>query len=122
MVRGETVSVRDAPLPPKTKPDAATRPVFEEVAVTTSDEAGDWSSPTVKLIRPVETLAVMTRLAMSLIVGAVFAAVTVRTKAVLAERVPSLTVTVIVAEPATPLAGETERVRDAPLPLSLQRP
>src|SRR5437867_6410239 len=50
------------------------------------------------------------------IVGVVLGALTVRVKLVLALRVPSLTVSVIVAVPTWPLAGVTVTVRFPPLP------
>ena len=52
-----------------------------------------------ELSAPVEVSSSIVRFAMSEIVGAVFTALTVRTNASLAVRVPSLTVTVIVAVP-----------------------
>src|SRR5262245_66310375 len=53
---------------------------------------------------------------MSEIVGASFTELTVSTNGSLAERAPSLTVTVIVAVPDWPAAGVTVTVRLAPLP------
>jgi hypothetical protein len=113
---GVTVSVRLAPLPPKTMFAFGTSAVFEDVALKTRALAAVWESPTVKATAPVLVLALIVRLVRSLRVGAVLGWVTVRTNVSLAESVPSLTETVIVAEPVWPVAGVTETVRLDPLP------
>lgn len=71
---GVTVRVREAPLPPRTRPDCGTNVTFEEEAVSTRLATGVESSPRVRLSAPVLPLAEMVRFDRLLTVGAAFAA------------------------------------------------
>ena len=95
------MTVRLAPLPLKTMLAVGTSVVFDEPAETVRFATGVSASPTVNAIAPVETPVVTARLAMLLIVGAVFAPTvfTVNKNVSVAVNVPSLTVTVMVALP-----------------------
>ena len=116
LAAGVTVTVRFAVLPPSTTFAVGTRVVFDELRVTVRLPAAVSASPMVKVIAPVLESSSIVRFVMSLMVGAVFTALTVRAKLEVAVRAPSLTVTVIVAEPLWPATGVTVTVRLAPLP------
>jgi hypothetical protein len=73
-------------------------------------------SPTVIARALVAVLIFVEVFAKSLMVGASFTAVTVKTNVSDVDNVPSLTVTVIVAEPFAFAAGVTVTVRLAPVP------
>src|SRR6266571_4966942 len=114
---GVTVTVRLAPEPPKTMLAAGTKVGLEEAPETIRLPATVCASPTVKAIGAVAVFWLVDRSAMLEIVGAVFAvALTVSTKLSLAVRLPSLTVTVMVAVPVWLRAGVTVTVRLAPEP------
>src|SRR6185436_4978191 len=70
----------------------------------------------VKAIGPVGVFSFVDCGAIAVMVGAVLAALTVRTKLVEAVNVPSLTVTVMVEVPLSPAAGVITRLRLAPFP------
>src|SRR5436190_1993898 len=90
---------------------------LDDEALRTRLEAGVSTSPTVKLIGPVEVSWLVVWSGMSEMTGGeLLVGVTVRTKLSLAVSEPSLTVAVIVAEPNWLLAGVTEIVRLAPEP------
>ena len=116
LAAGVTVTVRFAVLPPSTTFAVGTRVVFDEVRVTVRLPAAVSASPMVKAIAPVLESSLIVRFEMLEIVGAEFTALTVTTNVSLAVSEPSLTVTVIVAEPVCPLAGVTVTVRLAPEP------
>ncbi len=93
------MSVRAAPEPPKTRFALGMSVVFDEVAATVSEAAAVSTSPIVNASALVAPSSAMLVSAMSVIVGASFTAVTVRTKVSLVVVVPSLTVTAIVDVP-----------------------
>ena len=72
---------------------------LDDVALSTRLDRAVSTSPTVKLIGPVEVFWLIVRSGILEIVGGSFTGVTVRTKLSLAVASPSLTVTVIVALP-----------------------
>src|SRR5438093_1425980 len=114
---GVTVTVRLAPEPPKTMLATGTRVGLEEGPETIRLPAAVCASPTVKAMGAVAAFWLMDRSAMLEMVGAVFAvALTVNTKVSLAVRLPSLTVTVMLAVPVWLRAGVTVTVRLAPEP------
>src|SRR6266566_4240848 len=114
---GVTVTVRFAPEPPKTMLATGTKVGLEEAPETTRLPTAVCASPTVKAIAAVAVFWLVDRSAMLEIVGAVLAvALTVNTKLSLAVRLPSLTVTVMVAVPVWLRAGVTVTVRLAPEP------
>ena len=98
-VTGVIVTVRVAPLPPKMTFPTGTSVGLDDVALSTRLDRAVSTSPTVKLIGPVEVFWLMVRSGILEIVGGSFTGVTVRTKLSLAVASPSLTVTVIVALP-----------------------
>src|SRR5438876_8844851 len=96
---------------------AVTRAGLEEAPETIRLPTAVCESPTVVAIGAVAVFCVVVWSAMLEIVGAVFAgAFTVSTKLSLALRLPSLTVTVMVAVPVWLRAGVTVTVRWAPEP------
>src|SRR6266511_3277723 len=113
---GVTVTVRLAPLPPKTMLPLCTNVGLDELPLTVRLPAAVSTSPTVKLIAPVWVSSLIVWLARFEIVGASFTALTVSPKLVFVLDCPSLTVSVIVAEPFWLVAGVTVTVRLAPLP------
>ena len=68
---GVAVTVRLAPLPPRTSPLVASRVVSDEAAVTVRAPGAVWVSPTWKGTGPVELPAVMLRSPMALTMGGV---------------------------------------------------
>src|SRR5438094_820261 len=111
---GVTVTVRFAPEPPKTMLATGIRAGLEDVLERTRLPAAVCASPTVKAIGAVGIFWLVDRSAMLEIVGAVLAvALTVNTKLSLAVRLPSLTVTVMVAVSVWLRAGVTVTVRFA---------
>src|ERR1043166_4765049 len=74
------------------------------------------ASSTVKLKGPVEVYSLIVWLAMPVITGGVFRALTVKSNLALALLTPSLTKTVIVATPGGFVAAVTVTVRLLPLP------
>ena len=110
---GVTVTVRSAPLPPRTTFASGTSAWLLLVAVTVNAVADVSASPTVNASAPVVVSSLMVWSPIVLMVGGAF---TVSTKVSAAVSAPSLTVTVIVAVPVLPAAGVTVRVRFAPLP------
>ena len=115
-VAGVTLTVRLAPLPPNTMFALGTSVVLEELPLTVKLPDAVSASPTVNAIAAVAVFMVVLWLGMLEIVGASFTAFTVTKKLVLLLSCPSLTVTVIVAEPFWLVAGVTVTVRFAPLP------
>src|SRR5438477_6488323 len=114
---GVTVTVRLAPEPPKTMLATGTRGGLEEAHETIRLPTAVCESPTVMAMGAVAVFWLVDRSAMLEIVGAVFAAaLTVSTKLSLALRLPSLTLTVMVAVPVWLRAGVTVTVRLAPEP------
>jgi hypothetical protein len=113
---GVTVTVRLAPLPPKLMLATGTKVVLLEPALTVRLPGAVSASPTVKAIAGVAVFSEVDWSAMAEIVGAVFAAVTVRTKSVDALSVPSSTVTVIVVVPLAAGAGVSVMVLLGPPP------
>ena len=113
---GVTMTVRFAPLPPKTMFASGMRVVSLLLAPMVSESADVSTSPMVKAIAPVAEFAVTPWALMLLIVGASLTALTVSRKLLLVVACPSLTVTVIVAVPLAFAAGVTVTVRSAPLP------
>jgi hypothetical protein len=99
LVAGVTVTVRFAPLPPNTIFPFGTSVVLFELPLTVRLPAAVSTSPTVKLRGPVVPFRAIDWFAMSVIVGVSFTALTVKTNGSLALSCPSLTVTVIVADP-----------------------
>jgi len=91
--------VRLVPLPPKTRLALGNKFVFDELPVTVRLAAGVSTSPTVTGRAPVAVSSAVVWSVTSLIVGGSFCAVTVRTKVSLVVAVPSLTLTVMVADP-----------------------
>src|SRR5262245_13174226 len=113
---GVTVRVRLAPLPPKTRFAFGTSVGLDELRRTARRAAAVARSPTVKASGPTGTPTEVDWLARLDRVGASLTAVTVSGKLVVAVSWPSLTVSVIVAEPFWLGAGVTVSVRLAPLP------
>ncbi len=113
---GVTVTVRFAPEPPKTIFAFGTNVVSLELPLTVKDVVVVSKSPIVKEIALVAVSSFTVTSAMLLIVGASFTADTVNTNVSVAVNVPSLTVTVIVADPDKFAAGVTVTVRLAPEP------
>src|SRR5207247_174308 len=114
---GVTVTVRLAPDPPKTMLATGTKVGLEEAPETIRLPAAVCESPTVSVISVVAGFCAVVWSAMVEMVGAVFAgALTVSTKLSLAVRLPSLTVTVMVAVPVWLSAGVTVTVGFAPEP------
>lgn len=113
---GVTVTVRLAPLPPRTIAESGTSAVFEEIAETTRRDAAVWVSPMMNGIGPVEERDSTVREAGVVTVGGRFFGVTVRAKAREVVSAPSETWTVMVADPDRVPAGVTVTVRLAPLP------
>src|SRR3989441_505548 len=114
---GVTVTVRLAPEPPKTMFAAGTKVGLEEAPDSFNDPATTEISPLSLHVALPILFWLVERFAMLEIVGAVFAgALTVSTKLSLAVRLPSLTVTVIVAVPLWLSAGVTVTVPLAPEP------
>jgi hypothetical protein len=96
---GVTVTVRFAPLPPKTMFAFGTKVGLFALPLTVRLAAAVSTSPTVKLSGPTATPALVLWFAIGVIVGGSFTAVTVSPKLVGVLSAPSLTVTVIVAVP-----------------------
>ena len=90
---------------------------FDELADTVSAEGDVSASPTVNTIGSRPAPATTERLAMSLMVGGVFTEETVRTKLVLEEDTPSVTVSVIVVLPTCEGVGVKTAVRIRSIPL-----
>ena len=90
--------------------------VFDDARVTVRLVAAVSTSPIVKAMAPVDVPWVMVLSAMSEIVGASFTAFIVNLNVSVSVFAPSLTVTVIVADPLWFAAGVTVTVRFAPLP------
>src|SRR3989442_10378624 len=91
---GLTVTVRLAPLPPKTMLLVGTSVAFDEFLLNVRLPTGVSTSPTVKLNGPVELFTLIVWFAMLDIVGGSFTALTVTTKIVLTLYYPSLPLTV----------------------------
>src|SRR5437016_5754157 len=103
---GVMVTVRLAPEPPMTMLATGAKVGLDEAPETVRLPAAVCASPTTKAIGAVAVFWLVDRSAMLEFVGAVFAvALTVNTKLSLAVRLPSLTVTVIVAVPLWLRAG-----------------
>src|SRR5260221_10967408 len=104
---GVTVTVRLLPLPPKTMLDTGARTGLDDCAASTSRLAGVVSSPIVNGMAGVGVSSAVVRLAMAERLGAALAkGLMCTTKLwlkVLLVAWPSVTVTVIVAVPDTPL-------------------
>src|SRR6186713_1295802 len=114
---GVMTTLRLAPLPPpKVMLATGTNVAFEEVPETVKPVGCVSASPIVKAIGPVGVFSFVDCGAIAVMVGAVLAALTVRTKLVEAVSVPSLTVTVMVEVPLSPAAGVMTRLRLAPVP------
>src|SRR6266498_5582887 len=114
---GIKATVRFAPEPPKIMLAPGTKVGLDETPETVRLPAAVCASPTVKAMGAVAIPWLVETSAMFEIVGAVFAEVlTVNTKLSLAVRLPSLTVTVIVAVPVWLRAGVKATVRFAPEP------
>src|ERR1051325_2775881 len=115
-VAGVIVTVRLAPLPPNTMLWVGMSVGFDEPAVKVRLPAAVSTSPIVKLMAPVEVSSLIVRSVVWEMVGRSFTEVTVRTKVSLAVEEPSLTVTVMVAEPNWLVAGAIVIVRAEPAP------
>ena len=96
---GVMVTVLLAPLPPKEIPAGGTRVVLLELPVTVRLPAAVSASPMVKAMALVGVSCAVDWSVMADMVGAVFAATTTRSKSVLVDVVPSLTVMVMVVVP-----------------------
>lgn len=107
---GVTVTVREAPAPPKTIFATGTRVMLLDAPVNVSEATVVRSSPTVKDSADVDDPVLIVCAATVEIVGGAF---TVRMKLVDAVNPPpSVTVMVMVAVPFSPLVGVTVTVRD----------
>src|SRR3954471_7805629 len=116
-VAGLTVTVRFAPLPPKTMFPFGIRDEREEVPVTVSALAAVSASPMVNGMAGVAASSLMVWSAIVVMVGGVLGGgLTVSRNAVLAADWPSLTVSVIRLIPVCAAAGVTVTVRFEPLP------
>ena len=123
LAAGVAVSVRAAPEPPKTRFVLGMSVGSEDVAATVSEPAAVSTSPIVTASAPVALSSAMLVSAMSVIVGASFAALSVRVKVCaalvstppLAVRPLSCAVTVTVALPLAFVAGVKVSVPAAPI-------
>src|SRR6186713_756188 len=114
---GVMTRLRLAPVPPpKVMLAFGTNVAFDEVPETVNPVGCVSASPMVKAIGEVGVFSFVDCGAIAVMVGAVLAALTVRTKLVEAVSVPSLTVTVIVEVPLWPAAGVMTTLRLAPVP------
>src|SRR6187431_3140651 len=102
--------------PPKVMLAYGTNVTFDEVPETVNPVGCVSASPMVNAIGEVGVFSFVDCGAIAVMVGAVLAALTVRTKLVEAVSVPSLTVTVIVEVPLSPAAGVMTTLRLAPVP------
>jgi hypothetical protein len=99
LAAGVIVTVRFAPVPPNTMFAFGINAVSLELPLTVKLATAVSKSPTVNEMADVAMSSFVDCAAMSLMVGASFTAVTVNTKVSVAVKVPSLTVTVMVAVP-----------------------
>lgn len=96
---GVTVTVRLTSLPPSTIPPSGTSTASEVEAVTVSDAAGVVACETENGMAVVEPFTLRATSEICEMVGAVAVALTVTTKVMLEDRLPSLADIVIVVEP-----------------------
>src|SRR5881296_1985229 len=114
---GVTVTVRLFPPPPNWTLPAGISVVLDDVAESSRLAAGVKSSPTVKASGPVEVSSSIVWAAIVETTGGLFGALTVSRKPVLVEPpLPSVTVSVMVAEPERLARGVTTIARLVPLP------
>ena len=113
---GVTVTVRFAPLPPKTMLPVGTSKGFAAEPLRDKFAAGVFASPTVKGFAAVGVPSDVLWLARVEIVGAVLVPVTVSTNVSVTLFGPSFTVTVMVLVPLMLAAGVTVTVRFEPVP------
>jgi hypothetical protein len=113
---GVTVTVRFAPVPPNTMFAFGTSVVLLEEPLTVKEPVDVSKSPTVNESVLVAVFMFVDVFTISLMVGASLTALTVKTNVSEAVNVPSLTVTVIVAEPFKFATGVIVTVRLAPVP------
>ena len=121
---GKIVTVRFAPLPPKTRFVTATRLVFDEPADTIRFVAAVSLSPIVNGM-VIGVSSFVTRLVIAEMVGGELTALTVTKNEVFAFVEPSLTKIVMIALPDWLMAGERVTVRLPPAllsPVILQTP
>src|SRR5438093_3806512 len=117
LAAGVAVTVRFAPLPPKTMLPLGIKAEWEDVPTRVKALAGVSASPTTKGIAVVGVSSLIVWSVIVVIVGGVFGAeLTVSRNDVLAFDCPSLTVSVILLVPVWPAAGVTVTVRLDPLP------
>src|SRR5688572_25529806 len=115
-VTGVIVTVRFAPLPPKTMLASGTNGALLEVPVTVKVATGLSGSAMVNAMAPVGVFSGVVWSFMLVMVGGSLVAFTVKTKSVDAVADPSDTVTVIVDVPLWLPAGVIVTVRFAPVP------
>ncbi len=116
LAAGVRVTVRLAPVPPRTMLATGTRAVLDDVLVSVRLPAAVSTSPTVKGTAGVGVSSLTVRLAMLEMVGTSFTGVTVRTNSSKALAAPSLTVMRTVVVPDWFGGGVRVTVRLAPEP------